>query len=148
MFQHLGDFKNISGSHLVRKIFEAVLPIAGGRGEICCQSLKEGLAFNRTDGPTETNFHCIGDGNQDQGIGCGESKRIKRKRYGPDLLLLNLFDCADTVVGVNDFLADLEAHLNTSDCFYEHQASRTLWLIDKKLYAKIGVRVVLELIRV
>src|ERR1043165_9359202 len=134
MFQHLGYFKNISGSHLVGKIFEAVLPIAGRRGEVCCQSLEESFTFARTDGATETNFHCIGDGNQNEGIGCGESKRIKRKRYRSDLLLLDLFDCADTVIGVYNFLADLEAHLNTSDYFYEHQASRTLRPIDKKLF--------------
>ena len=133
MFQNLSYFKNISGPHFVGKIFEAVLPIAGGRGKISCQSLKEDLAFNRTDRSTETNFHCVGDGNQNEGIGCGESKRVKRKRYRSDLLLLDLFDCADTVIGVYNFLADLEAHLYTSDYFYEHQASRTLRPIDKKL---------------
>jgi hypothetical protein len=30
------------------------------------------------------------------------------------LLLFNLFDGPDTVIGVNDFLADFEAHLDTS----------------------------------
>src|SRR5213080_647348 len=117
MFEHRSDFKNISRAHLVGKIFEAVLPIAWGRGKISCQGLEEGFAFDRADRTTQTDFDSIGDGNQNKGIGCGESKRIKRKRYCSDLLLLDLFDCTDTVIGVNNFLADLEAHLYTSDCF-------------------------------
>src|SRR5437588_2678964 len=133
MLEHLSDFKNIPGAHLVGKIFEAVLPIAWGRGKIMCQSLEEGFAFDRAYRATQTDFSSIGDGNQNEGIGRGKSKRIKRKRYGSDLLLLDLFDCTDTVIGVNNFLADLEAHLNTSDYFYEHQASRTLRSVDKKL---------------
>src|SRR6266508_1119701 len=133
MLEHLGNFEDISGPHPVGKIFEAVLPIAWGRGEIMRQCLKEDVTFARTYGATQTHLNSIGNGNENQGIGCGESKRVKRKRYCSDLLLLNLFDCTDTVIGVNNLLADLEAHLNTSDCFFEHQASRTLRHIDKKL---------------
>src|SRR5690242_6571412 len=109
MFEHLSDFKNISGAHLVGKILEAVLPIARRRGKICCQRLEEGIAFDRADRTTQTDFESIGDGNQNEGIGCGESKRIKRKSYSSDLLLLDLFDCTDTVIGVYNFLADLRS---------------------------------------
>src|SRR5256885_1066613 len=48
---------------------------------------------------------------------CGKSQRVERKRDGSDLLLFNLFDCADTVIGVNNFLADLEAHLTPPTSF-------------------------------
>ena len=69
------------------------------------------VALDRSYGPAKAHFIGVGNRNQNEGIRCGEPKRIKRERYCADLLLLYLFNCADTVVGVNDFLADLEAHL-------------------------------------
>ena len=117
MFQHLGNFKDIPGTHPVREILEAVLPIIRRRGKVARQRLEEHVALTGSYGPAKAHFIGVGNRNQNEGIRCGEPKRIKRQRYGADLLLLNLFDCADTVVGVNDFLADLEAHLNTSDSF-------------------------------
>src|ERR1051325_158856 len=45
MLQHFGNFENIAGPHLVRKILEPILPIAGRRGKIICQRFEERLAF-------------------------------------------------------------------------------------------------------
>src|SRR6185369_12987388 len=132
MFQHLGDFKNISAAHLVGKIFEPILPIIRGRGEVARKSLEERVALTRSDGPSQAHFIGVGNGNENQGIRSGKPKRIKRERYRADLLLLNLFNCADTMIGVNDFLADLEAHLNTSDSCYEHLTSRIVRLVVEK----------------
>ncbi len=126
MLEHIGDFEDVAGSHLVRKILEPIFPVAGGCREIVCEGLKERLAFARGYRAPKTDLNSIGNGNQNEGIGCGKSKRVKRKRNCSDLLLFDLFDCADPVIGVNNFLADLEAHLYTSESFYEHQASRTL----------------------
>ena len=41
MLQHVRHFKNIAGTHFFRKLFEAILPIISGRGEIICQGFEE-----------------------------------------------------------------------------------------------------------
>src|SRR5205085_12627387 len=132
MLKHLGNFKDVPGPHLVGKILEAVLPIIRRSGKVARQRLEEHVALTGCYGPAKAHFIGVGNRNQNEGIRCGEPKRIKRQRYCADLLLLNLFDCADPMVGVNDFLADLEAHLFTSDSF------TSTWLVascaaDRKL---------------
>src|SRR5260221_3284364 len=112
MFEHFGHFKNITGAHLVGKILEAILPIVGRRGKIAGQGCEKRVAFGRGNRTTQANFTGIRHWNQDQRIGCGQSKSVKRQRYRSDLLLFDLFDCADTVVWINNFLADLEAYHN------------------------------------
>ena len=111
MFEHLGHFKDIAGAHLVRKIFETIFPVVSRRGKVSTKGLEQRLALDGRDRATQSNLRRVGNGNQYQGIGCGKSKRVEGQRYGADLLLLDLFDCTDTVIGVNNFLADLEAHL-------------------------------------
>ena len=66
MFEHLSNFKDISGAHLVRKILEAIFPIIGRRGEVIGQHVEERVAFTGRNGATEADFSRIGDGNQDQ----------------------------------------------------------------------------------
>src|ERR1043166_2555853 len=117
MLEHLSDFKDISAAHLVGKILEPILPIIRGRSEVARKGLEERVALTRSNGPSQAHLIGVGNGNQNEGICSCKPKRIKRERYRSDLLLLNLFDCADTMIGVNDFLADLEAHLYTSDSF-------------------------------
>src|SRR5215471_12144614 len=115
MFKYLSNFKDISAAHFIGKILEPILPIIRGRGEIARKRLEERVALTRSNGPSQAHLIGVGNGNQNEGICSCKPKRIEGERYRPDLLLLNLFDCADTMIRVNDFLADLEAHLNTSD---------------------------------
>jgi hypothetical protein len=58
----------------------------------------------------ESDFGSVGDGDEDDGVGRGEAERVKRQGRRSDLFLLDLFDGADAVIGVNDFLADFKAH--------------------------------------
>jgi hypothetical protein len=64
------------------------------------------------------------------------------------LLLLYLFDCADTVIGVNDFLADLEAHLCTSDSFTSTRLVASYAATRRKLVnERLTFGLFLELVR-
>src|SRR5437773_2713813 len=117
MLEHISYFKDIARTHLVGKILKAIFPITWGSSKIFPECFKKRVAFARGYRAAQTDFDSVRDGDQNEGIGCGKSKRIERQGYGPDLLLFNLFDCADSVIGVNNFLADLEAHLYTSDSF-------------------------------
>jgi hypothetical protein len=111
MLQNLGNLKDIAGAHLLGEIFEAIFPVIGGSGKVAGQRFEKHVAFARSDRTAQANFRCVGDGNEHEGIRRGEPQRVEGKRYGADLFLLDLFDCPDTVIRVNNFLADLEAHL-------------------------------------
>ncbi len=114
MLEHVGNFKNVAGAHFFGKFLEAILPIVGRSGEVVAERFEKHIAFARRNRTTQANFRCIGNGNQHQRVRRGETERVERKRYRSDLFLLDLFDCSDAVIGVNNFLADLEAHLCTS----------------------------------
>ena len=146
MFEHLGDFKDVAGAHLLGKILETIFPIVGGRRKISGESFEKDFALAGRDRTTQADLSSIGDRYQDQRIRRCQPKRVERKRHRSDLLLFDLFDYADTVIGINNLLADLEAHLITSEESYKHQASRIVRLIDKKLFARLLFGIVLELV--
>ena len=146
MFEHSGNFKNVAGAHLLGKILETIFPIVGGRRKISGESFEKNVALARRDRTTQPDLGSIGHRYQDQRIRRCQPKRVERKRHRSDLLLFDLFDYADTVIGINNFLADLEAHLITSEESYKHQASRIVRLIDKKLFARLLFGIVLELV--
>ena len=145
MFEHSGNFKNVAGAHLLGKLLETIFPIVGGRRKISGESFEKNVALARRDRTTQPDLGSIGHRYQDQRIRRCQPKRVERKRHRSDLLLFDLFDYADTVIGINNLLADLEAHLITSEESYKHQASRIVRLIDKKLFARLLFGIVLEL---
>src|SRR2546426_296655 len=121
MLEHLGDFKDVAGAHLLGKILETILPVVGGRRKISGESFEQNVALAGRDRTTQADLGSIGHRYQDQRIRRCQPERVERKRYCPDLLLFDLFDYADTVIGINNFLADLEAHLITSEESYKHR---------------------------
>ena len=145
MLEHLGNCKDVAGAHLFGKILEAIFPIVGRRRKIAGENLEKIIAFGGRYRPAQADFDSIGHRYQDQRIRRCQPKRVERKRHRSDLFLFDLFDYADTVIGINNFLADLEAHLITSEESYKHQASRIVRLIDKKLFARLLFGIVLEL---
>jgi len=145
MLEHLGNFKDVAGAHPLGKILEPIFPVVGGRRKISGEGFEQNVALAGRDRTTQADLGSIGHWYQDQRIRCCQPERVERKRYCSDLLLFDLFDYADTVIGINNFLADLEAHLITSEECYKHQASRVARLIDKKLFARLLFGIVLEL---
>ncbi len=146
MLEHLGNFKDIARAHLLGKILETILPVVEGRRKISGESFEQNVALAGRDRTTQADLGSIGHRYQDQRIRRCQPERVERERYRPDLFLLDLFDYADTVIGINNFLADLEAHLITSEESYKHQASRIARLIDKTLFARLLFGIVLELV--
>jgi hypothetical protein len=114
MLEHVGNFKNVAGAHLFGKFLEAILPIVGRRRKVAGESFEKHIAFARRNRTTQSNFGSIGDGNQHQRVRRRETERVEGQRHRANLLLLDLFDCPYAVIRVNNFLADLEAHLCTS----------------------------------
>ncbi len=90
MLEHLSHLKDIAGAHLVGKVFETIFPVVSRRGKVSTQGFEQRLALDGSDRATQSNLRRIGNGNQYQGIGCGQSKRVEGQRYGADLLLFDL----------------------------------------------------------
>jgi hypothetical protein len=70
----------------------------------------EHLALRVRYGGAESDFDCVGDGDEDDRVGLREAERVEGKDCSSDLFLLYLFYRADAVIGVNDFLAHFETH--------------------------------------
>ena len=45
MLEHIGYFKNISGAHFLRELFETIFPVVRRKREIIRQQLEEHFAF-------------------------------------------------------------------------------------------------------
>src|SRR5713226_9045100 len=142
MLEHGSHFKDVAGAHFFGKILEAILPIVGRSCKVAGEGFEKHIAFARRNRTTQANFRSIGNRNQNQRVRRGETERIERKRYCSDLFLLDLFNYSDTVIWVNNFLADLEAHLCTSAKFYEHPASRIARLLDKNTIARLKLETI------
>jgi hypothetical protein len=71
---------------------------------------QEHLALRVRYGGTQAHFDCVGYGDEDDRVGLREAERIEGKARRSYLFLLYLFDCADAVIGVNDFLAHFKTH--------------------------------------
>src|SRR5712692_1327742 len=142
MLEHVGNLKDVAGAHFFGKLLEAILPIVGRSGKVAGEGFEKHIAFARRNRTTQANFRSIRNRNQNQRVRRGETERIERKRYCSDLFLLDLFNYSDTVIWVNNFLADLEAHLCTSAKFYEHPASRIARLLDKNTIARLKLETI------
>src|ERR1051326_152696 len=119
MFEHFCNFKDVTGAHLFRKILKKIFPVVGGRRKICGEGIKQDVAFAGRDRAAQAYFGSIGNWHKDQRIRGCQPQRVERKRYRSNLFLFNLFDHTDTVIGINNFLANLEAHLITSEESYK-----------------------------
>src|SRR5712692_1144202 len=142
MLEHAGNCKNVAGAHFFGKILEAILPIVGRSCKVAGQSFEKHIAFARRNRTAQANFRSIGNRNQNERVRCGETKRVEGQGHRANLLLLDLFNYSDAVIWVNNFLADLEAHLCTSAKFYEHPASRIARSLDKNTIARLKLETI------
>jgi len=146
MFEHRGDFKDVAGAHLLGKILETIFPIVGGRRKISGKSFEQNIALAGRDRTTQADLGSIGNRYQDQRIRRCQSERIERKRYCPDLLLFDLFDYADTVIGINNFLADLKPTLSPPKNLTSTRQVALRESLTNKLFARLLFGIVLELV--
>src|SRR5437868_10150459 len=106
--QHASDFEQRAGAHALGVFLEAVLPISIVQALAIRKKIKDFLDFPVAHHPPQANAIDVVEGNHDLQTAGLDLKQVKLLDGGADRPTADLLDHAYTVVGVHNFIADVE----------------------------------------
>jgi hypothetical protein len=115
--EHLSDFEQAAILHLVRVLFEPVLPVGAAFAGAASQVLENLRHFGVFGDLPQPDVLDVRERDHDRHAGACEAQEIKAFKLAPKRAGADIFNSGDTLVRVNNFFANLKGHAGTSLSF-------------------------------
>lgn len=113
-FEHPCNFNQRAGAHAVGILLEAVLPVGGAQVVSDREKIEDFLHLAVPHHPPDANAAHIIAGHHDLEAASFDVEQIELLDGGPDRPAADLLDYGDPVVGVDNFVADVEIQVCTA----------------------------------
>src|SRR5262249_16150644 len=108
--EHVGHFVDRAAAHLVRVVLEPPLPVLVVVDLAVAEQTEEALDFLVADRAAQADTVHIGDGDEHRRIVRDNSEVIEAAGSAEDGFLFDSFDDPETMVRVDDLVADFKCH--------------------------------------